>query len=274
MEKRWLMTVCVAFGMALAPMAQAQDEDTSNTDDWAFGASIYGWFPDIKGRTRFSEGPGGGTIEVPISDILDNLETTFQGGFSARKGKWGGFVDLIYMNIANGKSASQLGSIGEVEIPVDVTGTVNLDVENLVVTAAGTYRVGDGQGKTLDVLLGVRYIDMTQTLDYRLDGNLGMLPLPGREGRLEVSGDALDFIVGLRGRFAWSEDGAWFTPLYVDIGTGDSDVTWQGMVGIGRSFGWGDVVLAYRHLDYDLPSDRPIDTLEISGPGIGAVFRF
>jgi hypothetical protein len=39
-------------------------------------------------------------------------------------------------------------------------------------------------------------------------------------------------------------------PWYFDCGAGDSRYTWQVMAGAGYRFGWGDVSVAYRHLDY------------------------
>ena len=269
-----------AFFLIL-PAAHAQDIDeedeaTSSSESWEFGAGIYGWLPDISGRTRFSEGPGGGEIDVPISDILDNLEFTFQAAFVARKGRWGMYADLIYLDVSASEPFEDLESIGGSELPGPVSGTATLDMTSWIVTAAGTWRAGDdGEGRrTLDLLAGVRYADISQTLDVAIDGPPGDLPPDGPEFPLKVSGDVTDFVVGMRGRIAWTEDGSWFTPYYADIGTGDSDVTWQAMIGAGYTFGWGDVVLAYRHMDYSLPSGRAIETLEFSGPAIGAIFHF
>jgi hypothetical protein len=37
---------------------------------------------------------------------------------------------------------------------------------------------------------------------------------------------------------------------------------------------WGDAVLAYRHLAYDLKSDRPISDIKFSGPQLSVGFKF
>ena len=63
-------------------------------------------------------------------------------------------------------------------------------------------------------------------------------------------------------------------PYYADIGAGDSDLTWQAMAGIGYSYGWGDVLLTYRHLSYDEGTDGLVQDLELSGPAIAVNFRF
>ena len=63
-------------------------------------------------------------------------------------------------------------------------------------------------------------------------------------------------------------------PYYLDVGTGDSDLTWQGIAGIGYAFGWGETVAAWRYLDYDLDSGSPVADINFSGPAIGVVFRW
>ena len=80
--------------------------------------------------------------------------------------------------------------------------------------------------------------------------------------------------MGVKGRFDLGQQGAWFVPYYADIGTGDSDLTWQAMLGLGYSFGWGDLIGAWRYLDYDMPSGDGLRDLYSSGAAIGVTFRF
>ena len=63
-------------------------------------------------------------------------------------------------------------------------------------------------------------------------------------------------------------------PWYFDIGAGDSDLTWTGMAGIGYHFDWGEVVLTYRYMDYDMGSGSPIRDINFAGPMIGASFAW
>jgi hypothetical protein len=58
------------------------------------------------------------------------------------------------------------------------------------------------------------------------------------------------------------------------LGTGDSDLTWQAMLGFGYSFGWGDLCVAWRYMDYDLDSGGAITDLNFNGPALGATFRW
>ena len=63
-------------------------------------------------------------------------------------------------------------------------------------------------------------------------------------------------------------------PYYLDVGTGNSDLTWQALAGIGYSFKWGEMIAAWRYLDYEMPSDKRIADMNFSGPAVGAVFRW
>ena len=93
-------------------------------------------------------------------------------------------------------------------------------------------------------------------------------------GRSEVSDSLWDGIVGVKGHVTFGAEHSWFAPYYLDIGTGSSDLTLQAMAGVGYAFHWGEVTGAWRYLDYDLESGSPIQSLTLSGPAIGATFRF
>ena len=77
-----------------------------------------------------------------------------------------------------------------------------------------------------------------------------MAELPARPGSAETGADLWDGVVGVRGRVTLANS-AWFVPLYLDAGTGTSKFTWQGLLGVGYAFGWGDLLLVYRQLAFD-----------------------
>jgi hypothetical protein len=83
-----------------------------------------------------------------------------------------------------------------------------------------------------------------------------------------------DAIVGVKGRYNFGDGRRWFVPYYFDVGTGQSDSTWQALIGIGYVFDWGEVFAAYRHLNYKFDAEEGLKDLSLAGPGIGASFRF
>lgn len=93
-----------------------------------------------------------------------------------------------------------------------------------------------------------------------------------RDHKLSESEDLWDAIIGVKGRQSLND--RWFLPYYADVGTGDTDLTWLVQGGVGYSFGWGDVTLEYRHLEYDQGSDKLLKDIAFSGGMLGAIFRF
>ena len=51
----------------------------------------------------------------------------------------------------------------------------------------------------------------------------------------------LDGIVGVKGRARLGSASPWSVPFYVDVGGGESDLTWQAMGGISYAFKWGEI---------------------------------
>jgi len=268
------LPLAVLMMALLLPTGAIAQQPASETEPWQFGVSIYGWFPDITGQTSFTHTDGSGEFEIPIDNILDNLEFTLMGTFDVRKGRWGILTDAIYMDVGNSKTGVREASIGGIQLPVDATADVNLDIKSLIWTLTGYYRALDQTGLTLDVVAGARYLDVEQKVNWDVTGNVGSIPVPGRTGTAKASLAIWDAVIGVRGRFAFGAKKAWFVPYYLDVGAGGSDLTFQGIAGMGYAFRWCEVVAAWRYLYYDLPSDKAIKDMSFSGPAIGVTFRW
>jgi hypothetical protein len=264
------MAAALCITAALLPVSAA----AQTSDKWQFGAAIYGWFPSIDGSTTFPQSTAGSDISIDASTILRALEFVFMGSLEARKGQWGAFTDILYLDLGDNRSETRELSIGGNPLPVGASASVNYDLKGLVWTLAGSYRVVADPAATLDVFAGARLADVEQKLDWAVSGNIGTIPLPGRTGNLTVSKKNWDGIVGVKGRLAFGPDRRWFVPYYVDVGAGDSDLTLQAMTGIGYAFQWGDVLAAYRYLDYEMKAGRPISELNLSGPALAIVLHW
>jgi hypothetical protein len=259
-----------SLGAALLPSLEANARELSS--DLEFSATIYGWLPDIAGDTTFPAGAS--SIEVDIKTILDHLKMTAMGTFRVQKDRWGGFTDVVYLDVGDTRTNTRNLSIGGQPLPASVTATTEFDLKTLFLTLGANYTVVATTGATFDVLAGARFADMKQTLDWEFTGSFGPITPPPITGRGQAAADVWDFIVGFRGEFALGAGKKWVVPYYFDVGTGDSDVTLQAMVGLGYAFGWGNLSLAWRHLDYDFGDDGRITDLAISGPAVGATFRW
>jgi len=264
---------------ALAAAAPVASQAQSGSDDWEYTATIYGWLPSIDGNLSIPTGPRGGgggsaSARVNPSDILDALNFTFMGMLTADKGRWGVGTDIIYLDLGSSKKNTRELSFGDVELPANVTAKVDLDLKGWLWTIDGTYLVIDDPDHPMKLLAGARMFDLSTDLKWQLEGDIAGQPLPGRNGTADGSETIWDAIVGVKGRVNFGEDKKWFVPYYVDVGTGDSDVTWQGMLGAGYAFDWGDLVAVWRYLDYNMPSGDVVEDLNMNGAAIGVTFHF
>lgn len=259
-----LLTATATLGVA-----QAQ----SRPDDWQFRAIVYAYLPDIGGSTAFPAN-GGSSVNVDANTILNNLKFTFMGTFEAQKGAWGLFTDILYMDVGGSKSQTRDVTIGPIQLPDGVTSDLSLDVKGTVWTIAGNYRVMATPEATFDAFAGARLLSVKEQLGWNFSANVGPIVGPGREGSSEAKLTNWDAIVGVKGRVAFGDRRQWFVPYYVDVGTGDSDLTWQAIGGIGYAFGWGEVLAAWRYLDYKFKSGKKAEDLTFNGPAIGVAFRW
>lgn len=266
------MTTLLTLALAgLAPVAaQAETAD----DAWQYQAAIYLWVPSIGGETSFPANNGGSSINVTGEDVLDALDMAFMGNFSAKKGQWGLWTDLVYGDFSADKSGSRDFTIGNTPIPGDVNANLKYDLTTWIWTVAGTYELVKKPNYTLDLLGGARYLDVSQTLDWSINGDISTLPPVSRTGSAEVSNTYWDGIVGVKGVADLGSEHKWFIPYYLDVGTGQSDLTWQVNAGIGYRYSWGALVATWRYLDYKQDSNDPIQSVYLNGPLFGASFRW
>jgi hypothetical protein len=244
-------------------------------DSWAFTGSLNLYLPTMSGSTTFAPGSGGGSgASVDVGTILESLQFTFMGSLEARKGPWGLFTDVVYLDLGAGKSGSRSLSLGGVELPAGAAADVHMDLVGWSWTLGGSYRALSTPDLTFDLVAGARLLDIEQKLNWTLTGNVGSVGLADRAGSSEVRLRNWDAVIGVKGRFVFGEDRKWFAPYYLDVGTGDSDRTVQAMAGLGYSFGWGDVVGAWRYLDYTMKPAQPVQDLNFNGPMISAVFHW
>ena len=249
-------------GAMLMAMSTAPGASESSAEDWQYGFMIYAWLPSISGSLNYTPPDSGDGIAVDADNIIDDLQLAFMGSFEVRKGLWSGFTDVIYLDLTGDKSKS-------VSVPDGTTTTLfdaDLELTGWVWTLGGSYTVWRDQKSYLDLFAGARLLSLET--DLKLTGGG-----PGQLDRtLSESVDLWDGIVGVKGSLSINEH--WFLPYYVDVGTGDTELTWQAMAGLGYEFDWGDVVLNYRYLEYDEGSNGLLQNVGFGGAMLGVAFQF
>lgn len=262
--------LCLAGVLPVVAQAQAQGA----SDAWQWEATIYGWFPAIGGTTSFPPSGGGPSIDVSTRQVLDALKFTFMGNVGVKKGQWGAWTDLVYADFGADKSGTRDFNVGHVGLPAGVDANLSLDIKSWIWTLAGTYTLAAKPEGTADLLFGARLLDMDQTLTWSFNGDISGRPFPPRTGSATVGASDWDAIIGLKGRVNLSDDRKWFIPYYVDVGGGDSKLTWQAIAGVGYQFGWGSVLATWRYLDYDFKSSSKVSSMNFNGAAIGVSFAW
>ncbi|MDH3316554.1 MAG: hypothetical protein OEN48_10475 [Betaproteobacteria bacterium] len=277
---RRALWVAALIGGALAAPVGALAQAAG--DQWRFTLTPYLWLPNINGTFNYNgpRGAGGNPqVEVGPNDWLEALDMALLLSGEARKGKWAVFTDVIYLDFSSEQSTVKGINFNPGLPPNPISTTLNAGTSNSLKgtlwTLAGSYTAVEKPEATLDVFGGFRYFDLKVSTSWLLRADVVGPPGTGvftRVGAISQSKDLWDGIVGVRGRVKLGDK--WSLPYYVDVGTGSSTVTWQGLIAASYGFRWGDVSLGYRYLYYDQSGDKLLQDVEFGGPILGVTFRF
>ena len=260
----------------------------TSADEWQFQLTPYIWLPTIDGTLNYGPPPGSGgspDVEIGPTDWLELLNFGVLIAGSARKGRFSIFTDFVYLSMTrngDGRVVSVDGTVsgpgGSISVPVsaDLTLNTRTDFDGLVWTLAAGYTVKQTATSSLDIFGGARLFSIDFSTRWDLAAAIttpGGVELLAAQGGVGSDTDLWDAIVGVRGHID-IRNGKWSVPYYLDIGTGSSDMTWSAMTGLTRSFGWGEILFVYRHLEYDEDFDGLMQNFSFSGPAVGASFRF
>ena len=283
-RKSRTLRVGLALMTLIAISVPAYAGEPAPADKWTFAVRPYLWAPGISGTLKYDvppTGDGGANVDF-ASYILQNLNFALMLTAEARKGDWSVLTDVVYLDVesddSNVKSVSFAGPGGRVEISAGADLGTTVKLSGLLWELAGGYTVARGGNSSLDLLAGFRYLGIEAKTDWQLSGSITDNVSGGggtfaRSGSASSRVDLWDAIVGIRGTVGLG-DSRWAIPYYLDVGTGDSALTWQGVAGIEYRYDWGDLQLLYRHLYYDMKGDKLLQNVSLSGPAIGVNFRF
>jgi hypothetical protein len=232
------------------------------SDEWRFEVTPYLWGAGIRGTVNLNNGLAK-SADMSTSNVLSDLKSGGMIAAEAHKGNWGIMGDLISATLQNSGSVPVMTPQGAATVADKMT------VQQTILTGAFTYTVANTKDAYVDALLGVRAIDITATLSGNLVGT------PVKES-VSKKTSTVDPIIGAKGRYRIA-DSSWYIPFYGDIGSGGgtTNVTWQAMAGIGKTFNKVvDASLMYRALYYDMKDGGVLAKTTMLGPQIAVTFKF
>ncbi|MGV0980754.1 MAG: hypothetical protein ACOYB0_00175 [Polynucleobacter sp.] len=258
-----LISACALF--ASIGSANAADDVSpipELADAWRFEVTPYLWAPGIRGTLGLDSGLAK-SADFTTSNVLGDLKSGGMIAAEAHYGKWGVMGDLVSATLQKTGSIPVATPYGPDTIGDKVT------LQQTVLTGAATYTVVNSKDAYVDALLGVRAIYATATLS----ANLNNTPL---KETVSKTTSTVDPIIGAKGRYRIA-DSSWYIPFYGDIGSGGgtTNLTWQAMAGVGKTFGsLIDLSLTYRALYYDMKNGGVMQKTTMLGPQIAITFKF
>ena len=237
----WVAAIIIG---TICPASIVSADEPVADDGWKYTAELYLW-----GASIGSTSAGDGELELDLDKYFDQPRLGFMGAVAVNKGRWTLAADMTYINV----DASS-------EIAPGLNGSA-VATSWIVTPVVGFNLIDTGRGR-LDLLGGARYLSVKAELSV---DEMGL--------REDGSVSNLDAIIGARGAFNIAEN--WFLTGLLDVGTGDSDLTWQALGGVGYRFEWFNLVAAYRYISWDFGEDIKImENLEVHGPMVGLQFIF
>ena len=263
--KLFTKILCVLPIALTAPLALAQGSTDASpipkvSDAWRFEVTPYLWGTGIRGTVNLNNGLAK-SAEMSSSNVLSDLKSGGMIAAEAHKGNWGIMGDLISATLQNSGSIPVSGGAATVADKVTLQQTI--------LTGAFTYTLANTKDAYVDALLGVRAIDVTATLSGNLVGT------PDKE-TISKKTSTVDPIIGAKGRYRIAAS-SWYIPFYGDIGSGGgtTNLTWQAMAGIGKTFNKVvDASLTYRALYYDMKDGGVLQKTTMLGPQVAITFKF
>ncbi|PZQ99710.1 MAG: hypothetical protein DI533_03380 [Cereibacter sphaeroides] len=242
-----------ALSYSLATLLLAGTASAQDAPDWAFKATIYGWFPGMTASidTDF------GTFESDssASDALSDLDMVFMGTFAAQNDRLGFAADFLYTDL----SQSQ-------DTPFALYGEGTSDVKVSALSGYVLYRLTTDPKVKFDLGAGFRNFDA----EYKISLSQGVLPAASQT----IKGNWTDPLIAARLSVALNEK--WFLAGFADYGgTGSGDQTYQFYGGVGYAFAdnWS-TELGYRYMSVSKELDGRDVSMDLRGPVLAVSYSF
>lgn len=249
---RCLTRAVAGVAAALAVLPALAQTSVAPANEWQFEFIPYLWLAGIRSDLKLGPLPGS-TVSVSSSSVLGALDFGAMGTLEARKGAWGGLLDVQYVKLGVDR-----------QLAGGLLGGYNVKFEQTIATLAGFYRVVEAP-VAVDVLGGVRYVDAKTRVDIAPS-------LRGFGRQIEDSAGAADGIVGARTIVPVGDK--WSLLGYLDVGEGGSTSSWQAIAGASYQYSpTTSLKFGYRYLSYKRDNGL-LDKVAMGGFYFGAGFRF
>lgn len=227
------------------------------SDEFRYSLTPYLWAVNVGGDIAYKDRT---LVDQNIStgELLSKLQYGGMIEGEVHNGNWGFAANLLYSSIQN--SSSRMRGV----VDLGSTTTAQMGIYNLT----ATYTLLSSKQAYVDALLGVRILSN----DAKVNVNAQGTPLGTT---LKSNTTLTNPILGLKGRYRLGESD-YFVPFYIDVGGGvdGTQLTTQGILGIGKAYDWGDLMLVFNDVYYQTKNGATTSNLNFYGAAVGVTFKF
>lgn len=253
--------ICMIL-LSLSGMSFADSEfkATKSPDDWTILVNGYAWVPDILVTAKDDSG----RFKITQDQVIDNLDGAIMLYTGARKGKWSIYLDTIYVDLKGDDSTTTtLGGLTP-----GTNAEVDIGVRAWLLTFWGGYAVVAEDKHRIEAIVGGRYY--WEKLTFKLQVGPG-------ETKLDDTFSIWDGVVGIKGASYLNDN--WYISYFGDVGTGDSDLTYQLFSSINYEFKNVTLAAGYRYFEWQFDENDDnagelADKQIVKGPFLGFKFVF
>jgi hypothetical protein len=232
--------------------------EAESNDDWKFQIAPYMWLAGQKGEVATLPPLPPADIDIDFyDDVFGNINGAVMLVGEARKGRWGGVMDIAYTDI-------------EIEDATEgpLFDTVKSRTKSWMVSAACLYGLLDEEEKFMDLIGGLRYWSVESELTLT-EGLIGPYDISNKESWV-------DPVVGLKGMRPFENSRFFYSYVFAIGGFGvGSDFMWEANVNFG--YQWTktfSTTLGYRYLDVDYEDNEFLYDIAQQGLVLGLSWRF
>lgn len=243
-------SLLAALGAAVVILAAPQAGAQSGSDSWDFSIAPYLIAAGMDGSITVKGIEA--DVDVPFSDIVDNLDFAAMVRFDMRNERWVLSSDLFYVDLEGNKDAA--------------LGTASVVVQQTLFEVAGGYRISPA----FTLLAGARWVDLETGIRYADEF---------AEREVDAGKSWVDPFIGIQVMAPLTQ--RWWLGARGDIGGFGvgSEMAWQAYADLGfRVSDLVSVFLGYRAIDMDYEDGSGRDLFRydmlIAGPQIGVTFSF
>ena len=248
-----LTRTLAGMAAALAGLPALAQTPSIASDAWQFEFVPYLWLAGVRSDLKLGPLPGS-TVSVSSSSVLGALDFGAMGTLEARKGAWGGLLDMQYVKLGVGNQFAG-GLLGGYDVKFKQT----------IATLARLLPRGRWPGvRSMCWAACATSMPTPASTSGRARAASG--------GRSKRPSGSTDGILGVRAIVPLGDK--WSLLGYLDVGHGSATSSWQAIAGASYQYSpTTSLKFGYRYLDYKR-DDALLNKAAMGGFYFGAGFKF